>query len=75
MKHKVDWGPGFRIFKCECGHNWKEASRHCESPSVDRCSECSDDIPPYSYEKHYEWETDSYGNLKKENNLARTKSR
>ena len=25
IEHKIDWGPGFRFFKCECGHEWKES--------------------------------------------------
>lgn len=65
MKHKVDWGPGYRGFVCEeCGHAWRERSRHCESPSSDTCPNCRADAWPASYERHYEWETDQSGNLK-----------
>lgn len=66
MKYKVNWGPGFRLFKCEnCEHTWKEASRHCESMSVgDMCPECdSDDDHLIGFERHYEWETDEFCNL------------
>lgn len=64
MKHKVDWGPGFRLFRCDCGHEWKDKSRHCESPSTEGCHKCDNDaIVPYWFERHYEWATDKSGNL------------
>lgn len=64
MQHKKDWGPGFRFFTCEeCGHNWKEATRHCESLSLDICPLCSEEAFPNKFEKHYEWKTDVAGNL------------
>ena len=76
MKEKIDWGPGYRLFKCEiCGHKWKEKSRDCTSPSSSICPNFNDNIEkhdfnghvvPYDYEKHYEWETDGFGNLIKD---------
>ena len=63
-QHKVDWGPGYRIFSCtDCGHTWKEKSRHCESESGDCCPECGDWQHPHDAEPHYEWPTDGSGNL------------
>jgi hypothetical protein len=70
MKHKKDWGPGYRYFKCEeCGHEWREPSRDCTSMSGEPCSneECTDIfcslIMPHKIEPHYEWPTDPFGNL------------
>lgn len=74
--HKVDWGPGYRFFECEdCGHQWKEESRHCQSPSSEPCRMFMEDqcenyngVYPHGHEKHYEWPTDESGNLiRKEN--------
>lgn len=63
-KHKQDWGPGYRLFKCSCGHEWKDKSRHCESPSGDDCPKCMEEfVHPHGHEKHYEWPTDGAGNL------------
>jgi len=63
-KHKVTWGPGYRFFECEdCGHQWKERSRDCTSPSLSDCPECHEICYPNGNEKHYEWETDGSGNL------------
>lgn len=65
MKHKVDWGPGYRFFICEeCGFDWKEQSRDCTSLSGSSCPECNEFTHPYGNEKHYEWDTDDGGNLK-----------
>lgn len=69
MKHLVDWGPGFRFFKCEeCGSEWKAKSRDCTSPSGETCikDDCLTFCHPVDYEEHYEWETDGFGNLKNE---------
>jgi hypothetical protein len=71
MKHKKDWGPGFRLFRCvACGHTWKEVCRDCTSLSSSMCPNIethdTHDIhsaTPYGHEKHYDWPTDSYGNL------------
>ena len=62
-KHKVDWGPGFRLFICDCEHIWDEKSRHCQSLSVSSCPECDEIVSPIGYDEHYEWETDPSGNL------------
>jgi len=64
--HKKDWGPGYRIFRCEneqCALEWREASRDCTSPSGSVCPICSEATPPYDCEAHYEWKTDKNGNL------------
>lgn len=63
LVHKRDWGPGYRIFACTCGHKWKDKSRHCESPSGDDCPQCNEWNYPSAYERHYEWPTDLAGNL------------
>jgi hypothetical protein len=64
MQHKVDWGPGYRLFLCsECCRFWIDKSRHCESQSGDGCSICGEWCIPYGYERHYEWPTDASGNL------------
>ncbi len=67
-KHKVNWGPGYTFYICDegcaCGHEWKEKSRHCESPSSSICPECNETVYPDRNEKHYEWETDESGNIK-----------
>lgn len=70
MKYKVDWGPGYRNFKCDaCGHKWQEISRDCTSFSSEPCpnDKCEDSygglVSPSGYEPHYEWPTDSSGNL------------
>ena len=64
--HKQDWGPGFRYFKCEeCNHEFKEATRHCESMSLETCPKCRSDVFPGKIERHYEWPTDKNGNLLK----------
>lgn len=65
-QHKVDWGPGYRFFKCECGHEWKSKSRDCQSPSIEDCEKCHELVSPDGYEEHYEWPTDHSGNLEKE---------
>jgi hypothetical protein len=63
-QHKVDWGPGYRMFKCDnCNREWKEPSRDCTSPSGECCPECNEFTSPHEYEEHYEWETDRSGNL------------
>lgn len=67
MKHKADWGPGWRMFQCEdCGHEFRERSRHCESPSLDVCPACRAECWPTGFERHYEWPTDLAGNLLEE---------
>lgn len=67
MKHKVDWGPGWRFSHCEeCDHRWQEFSRHCQSPSTSFCSLCYENWQPIAFEEHYEWETDISGNLREE---------
>jgi hypothetical protein len=64
VKHKVDWGPGYRWFHCEsCEHMWDEKSRDCQSPSISTCPKCNEITSPYGWEKHYEWPTDQSGNL------------
>jgi len=64
MKHKTDWGPGYRFFKCEeCLNEWQDKSRDCASPSGESCPECNEFVSPYGNEKHYEWPTDKSGNL------------
>jgi hypothetical protein len=64
MKHKVDWGPGYRIFVCEeCGTQWREKSRHCQSPSLSPCPVCRADCFDPRAEPHYEWPTDESANL------------
>jgi len=64
LRHKKDWGPGFRIFKCsECQHKWREVCRDCVSTADLPCPECKENCYPIGYEKHYEWETDELGNL------------
>lgn len=70
MEHKKDWGPGYRFFTCECGHKFKEASRHCESPSLDVCPQCREEVFPEGFERHYEWPTDNNGNLYKPDGVA-----
>jgi hypothetical protein len=63
-KHKVDWGPGYRFFKCEtCNKEWAEKSRDCMSPSSSACMTCHNPETPTGFEKHFEWETDRFGNL------------
>lgn len=63
LRHKKDWGPGYKIFKCDkCGRRWKIAERDCTSGSGAAC-ECSAFAYPVGYEKHYEWETDAQGNI------------
>ena len=65
MKHKIDWGPGYRLFVCNgCRHQWKEKSRDCQSPSGEQCPNCEDEfVHPHSHEPHYEWPTDGSGNV------------
>ena len=68
-QHKVDWGPGYRFFRCEeCGRTWKSKSRDCTSPSVESCpsGECMYGVVPCWFEKHYDWPTDGSGNLLEE---------
>jgi len=65
MQHKKDWGPGYRFFKCEnCNVEFKEKSRHCQSPSLSICETCHDEVSPIAHEEHYEWGTDKSQNLK-----------
>ena len=70
MKHKKDWGPGYRFFKCdECGHEWTSKSRDWTSPSSESCPKMVDTDHSYGEgyyeggEPHYEWPTDMHGNL------------
>lgn len=70
MERLKDWGPGFRLFKCDdCGIKWKEASRDCTSFSGVTCpnEECTDSyaslVSPHGYEPHFDWPTDKSGNL------------
>lgn len=62
--HKKDWCPGYRFFRCDCGYQWDDRSRDCQSPSGDSCPKCHEFCSPDGYETHYEWETDQSGNLK-----------
>jgi hypothetical protein len=61
--HKQDWGPGYTKYVCECGRQWREKSRHCESPSGSDCPACGEFVYPSGFERHYEWPTDAAGNL------------
>lgn len=64
LVHKKDWGPGYTFYKCSCGHEWQEKSRHCESPSGSDCPKCLEEfVHPSGFERHYEWPTDGAGNL------------
>ena len=62
-KHKVDWGPGYRFFRCECGSNYKRETRDCTSSSGEICILCGEFTYPVEFEKHYYWPTDRSGNL------------
>jgi hypothetical protein len=67
-RHKITWGPGYRIFECyECGHEWKEKSHDCQDLSEDACDICNELVWPHDYERHFEWPTDAYGNLVEDN--------
>lgn len=73
MERLKDWGPGYRFFECEgCEHNWKSKSRDCTSPSIESCPSCFDVSSPTHYEPHYEWPTDKFGNLLKEEEYDET---
>jgi hypothetical protein len=64
---KRTFGPGYRFFRCEddeeCGHEWKDKSRDCQSFSGDDCPACGGWTSPFAHEFHYEWATDQFGNL------------
>lgn len=64
LKWGVDWGPGFRIFKCiACEYEWKEKCRDCTSPSISTCPKCYECVSPSQYQMHLEWPVDDHKNL------------
>lgn len=34
--------PGYRHFECDCGLDWVQWSRDCDTPSGEPCPECGD---------------------------------
>lgn len=55
---------GYRFFSCEeCGLNWNERTRDCESPSDEACPDCNELNHPNDSEQHPEWVVDKSGNL------------
>lgn len=54
---------GYRLFRCECGREWKDKSRDCYSPSGEACEVCGEWISPHRREPHPEWLMDLVGNF------------
>lgn len=66
MEWGKDWGPGWTYYRCdECGFQWSEKSRDCQSLSGSSCEECGEFASPSGYETHFEWHVDSHKNLLK----------
>lgn len=60
----VNWGPGWTYYRCfECGFQWTEASKFCQSLLGMQCKNCSEFADPTGFETHYEWPVDIYKNL------------
>ena len=64
--------PGWRHFKCtDCGHEWREASRDCQSLSVSGCPKADYGSIPHvmglgeviDFTPRPDWELDESGNL------------
>ena len=55
--------PGYRLFICDCGNSWEEKCRDAQTPSIEMCDKCGEEISPDGYVLHPEWLTDESGNL------------
>lgn len=59
-----DWGPGWLYYRCEdCGFQWSEKSRDCQSLSPSCCENCDELADSCGFETHYEWPVDLHKNL------------
>ena len=55
---------GWRKFQCfECGHEWQEATRDHQSPSVEICQKRSESCQPVNSSSDESLKVDHLGNL------------